>query len=101
MPWVTGAELRVFKGQTKDIKQWGNAQHIALSCRIWGIRILVHHEGFRIYEFGEEGKKFHILYGRGNGDTTGTHYDVLEERQNQQAENKEEAQQDEDQGSKS
>ena len=50
------------KAQTKDEKQWGNAQHIALSCKIWRIRILVHHEGFGNYEFGEEGTQFHILY---------------------------------------
>ena len=55
MPWDTGAELQQFKAQTKDEKQWGNAQHIALSCKLWRIRILVRHEGFGNYEVGEEG----------------------------------------------
>ena len=34
MPWDTAEELRQFKAQTADEKQWGNAQHIALRCKI-------------------------------------------------------------------
>ena len=52
MPWDTGDEIKQFKSQTTDEKQLGNAQHIVLSCKVWRVRILVHHEGFSKYDFG-------------------------------------------------
>ena len=77
MPWDTGEELNKFREPTSDESQWSNAQRIALSCKIWKARIVVHHQGFSNYEFGDEGQQHHVLYSGCNGSTTGTHDDAL------------------------
>ena len=66
---------------------------IALSCKIWKIKITAHHEGFGTYEFGGEGTQYHILYSGENGSTTGTHYDVVVKQKDDQAEDNKEAKQ--------
>ena len=50
---------------------------MAVAAKVLDVQIHVHHQGHAMMDFGAGNQRIDLLYGGGNGDTTGTHYDVL------------------------
>ena len=84
-PWdENGEDLQTFVNETNNTDMWGGGLQIQIFAKTQQCKIMIHHPGNAVYEFGE-GPEHHLLYHGANETTSGTHYDFLHKIRNDDA----------------